>query len=507
MKRPGPAVAVSILINFLLAGWLVNNYLHDPYFASYVNLAIAPIIPYLVLTIGIGCGSSLGYLLLRKKHSGASLSERLQKNRPAKPIQLPGPTGTTLQSKSTPVGAPPGPTSKHTAYAVPPLPKSSTPSGQKPSPAPSWSMSNQSTPPSLAVQRPEQRTINPMSLKQTAPTPSVSRLEPPSRSTLNSQTSPSSGSEPSNKQFPRFQEGPEIGARQSQSSSPSFQSFRTESPSGGVQNLGNLAQESSRLPPTPRPTTDTAGKTGMGAQWRPESSGNQERKSETPNFYSRPFPEDSRPSVSGQPPGLRQPSPQGSTTGFQSPKTQPSDQGSRPSEWTNPVPKQGYTPPQKWAPPSVSPVPTNRPPPTMGQNTRPGQAPPGRPFAPAQGAPRPLTYPGLMRTPPGGGGTATGAFRPDQARPQGTTAQQPSTSATQRPSPPQWTQSAGERKDTPTSPGQPPTSSLGRSPSPPQSPALPEQGERGSPGGEMDWDTALDTILKTLRKDKVDDKP
>jgi len=25
--------------------------------------------------------------------------------------------------------------------------------------------------------------------------------------------------------------------------------------------------------------------------------------------------------------------------------------------------------------------------------------------------------------------------------------------------------------------------------------------------GEMDWDTALDAILKTLRKDKVEDKP
>jgi len=27
----------------------------------------------------------------------------------------------------------------------------------------------------------------------------------------------------------------------------------------------------------------------------------------------------------------------------------------------------------------------------------------------------------------------------------------------------------------------------------------------GSGGGEMDWDTALDTILKTLRKDRVGD--
>jgi hypothetical protein len=26
--------------------------------------------------------------------------------------------------------------------------------------------------------------------------------------------------------------------------------------------------------------------------------------------------------------------------------------------------------------------------------------------------------------------------------------------------------------------------------------------EQGSPGGEMDWDTALDTILKTLKKDR-----
>jgi hypothetical protein len=29
--------------------------------------------------------------------------------------------------------------------------------------------------------------------------------------------------------------------------------------------------------------------------------------------------------------------------------------------------------------------------------------------------------------------------------------------------------------------------------------------EPSSSGGEMDWDTALDTILKTLRKDRVGD--
>ena len=141
----------------------------------------------------------------------------------------------------------------------------------------------------------------------------------------------------------------------------------------------------------------------------------------------------------------------------------------------------------------------------MGQNTRPGQAPPGRPFAPGQGAPRPLTYPGLMRTPPSGTGNPPGAFRPDQVRPQGTAPQQPPNSATQRP--PQWTPLPGERKDSPTSPAPPPTTSPARSSSQSQIPAIPEQSEGGSSGGEMDWDTALDTILKTLRKDKVDDKP
>ena len=40
-----------------------------------------------------------------------------------------------------------------------------------------------------------------------------------------------------------------------------------------------------------------------------------------------------------------------------------------------------------------------------------------------------------------------------------------------------------------------------------QEPKVTPEPVPGGGGGEMDWDTALDAILKTLRKDKVEDKP
>ena len=49
--------------------------------------------------------------------------------------------------------------------------------------------------------------------------------------------------------------------------------------------------------------------------------------------------------------------------------------------------------------------------------------------------------------------------------------------------------------------GSPPRPPQTRAPEEPR-PADSKVGEQVSAGGEMDWDTALDTILKTLKKDR-----
>ena len=58
----------SLALNFLLALWLINNYFYDQPFRNYVDLTLGQIGPYLILTLGVGGGSSLGYVFLKRKH-------------------------------------------------------------------------------------------------------------------------------------------------------------------------------------------------------------------------------------------------------------------------------------------------------------------------------------------------------------------------------------------------------------------------------------------------------
>ena len=77
------------------------------------------------------------------------------------------------------------------------------------------------------------------------------------------------------------------------------------------------------------------------------------------------------------------------------------------------------------------------------------------------------------------------------------------------PMPQPWTPPTNPEKKDYSSPG------IGNNPTPIQPGTESLQGRQGSEpktapegsggGGEMDWDTALDTILKTLRKDRVGD--
>src|SRR5262249_49165610 len=151
-----------------------------------------------------------------------------------------------------------------------------------------------------------------------------------------------------------------------------------------------------------------------------------------------------------------------------------------------------------WLPPSASPV--SRAPPPTGPSYGQNQQSEGRPNFPGpQGAPRPLGYAGPLRQAPAGEFPRYQDRRPSAPPSQQAPATGPRTIPPQRPNP-------ASTQPSPTAPRpdtarQPPVAKqtdqselqLGATPTSPS-------------GGEMDWDTALDAILKTLRKDKVEEK-
>src|SRR5437879_7689903 len=132
---------ISILVNLFLTFWLVNQYLNDIYFQNYVNSSIGPYSPFIVLTIGLGGGSGFGYVLLKRRHGDQGLVGKIQKSKSSKPGSLLS-TGSLTASTSIqipPTGAPLHAGSNHTVYAVPPVPRSSTPSSPRASPSLTWS--------------------------------------------------------------------------------------------------------------------------------------------------------------------------------------------------------------------------------------------------------------------------------------------------------------------------------------------------------------------------------
>ena len=70
MRKLGLTTIASIAVNVILSLWLVNQYYYDAYFHSYVDVTLGPVYPFIVLTAGLGGGSSLGYLLLKRRHAG-----------------------------------------------------------------------------------------------------------------------------------------------------------------------------------------------------------------------------------------------------------------------------------------------------------------------------------------------------------------------------------------------------------------------------------------------------
>jgi hypothetical protein len=467
MRKLGITTIASFAVNVILSLWLVNQYYYDAYFHAYVDATLGPVYPFIVLTAGLGGGSSLGYLLLRRRHAGDGTGklEKAKLFKSGGPVQTPGSLSSS-QGKIMPTGPPPGQVSRHTAYAVPPLPKSSTPSGG----------GARGTPPSS------------MSIgSKVTPSPSISQrldqLTQPSTSILNSTL--------------RDQFRPEQTARPSPPVAPPSAPGRGES-----------TQPINRIPPEPS-------RMSFPSQWKPEPGQSGERGPDS-TVFPRPGQADVKPGAEspgfGGPVGQVPKPPQASQTPFPVSKWVPPEQRAG-GQWTDPVPKPGLATPQKWGPPPGQGF-GPRPPP-QGGPPRPGsgpvQGPPGqRPsFPPGQGGPRPLGYPNAPRPGQQGPVGVSPPFRSDQPRPTGPPPQG-------RPVPPlgglapqPWSppklgekgEAGGPTQDKDVS--QPPSfrpSQSGTSEG--QRPADNKGVESNPTGGEMDWDTALDTILKTLKKDR-----
>src|SRR5439155_16693156 len=121
------------------------------------------------LTIGVGVGSGLGYLFLKKKHGEGGLVGKIQKAKSFKPV---GPLSQTASASPLrqilPTAAPPSPVSRHTFYAVPSLPKSTTPSSSRSTPATTWASGRKS--PLESILSPKQ---------DASPRPAPASIQPP----------------------------------------------------------------------------------------------------------------------------------------------------------------------------------------------------------------------------------------------------------------------------------------------------------------------------------------
>jgi hypothetical protein len=470
MRKLGITTIASIAVNVILSLWLVNQYFYDSYFHAYVDATIGPVYPFIVLTAGLGGGSSLGYLLLRRRHGGDATAklEKAKLFKSGGPLQSPGTIASSAQAKSMPTGPPPGQVSRHTAYAVPPLPRSPTPSS---------SGTRSSVPSSVAV---SSRTPTP----STSTSQRLEQLTQPSTSILNSTLRSQFGAE----QTPRPSPPP--------------------IPPSSAPGRGESGQPMNRIPPD-------SSRMSFPSQWKPEPSQSGERRPDSGPVFPRPNPIGQNPVSEspgfGGPVGQVPKPPQASQTPFPVSKWVPPEQRSG-GQWTDPVPKPGLATPQKWGPPpgqGVGPRPPQGVPPRPGSGPVPGPAGQRPPFPPQQGGPRPLGYPSPGRPGQPGPVGVSPPFRSDQPRPAGPPPLGRPVQSPGGPLPQPWSPSKPVEKGEPGGASQdrvlfgsaePRPSQAG---SPEGSRQLDDKNAEPSPvGGEMDWDTALDTILKTLKKDR-----
>ena len=440
---------ISLLVNLFLTFWLVNQYLNDIYFQTYVNASIGPYSPFIVLTIGLGGGSGFGYILLKRRHGDQGLIGKIQKSKSFRPGSLLS-TGTPTASPSRqilPTGAPPSTGSKHTVYAVPPLPKSSTPSSPRSTPSVSWSAGAKSSTDSFPAQKQDavgkSASAVLQSLRAEAAKPTYSPFQPT----------------PQNQPGPTLRQPPEPPMRQAPG--PAW------NPPPSTMNEGR----SDSGPVFQKPGLDTSARQGM------------------------PFP---------SAPGQLQSSPSSPVPSKWGP---PDRQGTGPSSDTGGV--RSIPPlPTKWSPPSGSTNPQGA---TLPQSIpRSGPMPMRPPVPPTQGGPRPFVIqgpgrPGEQRpmAPPRPFGAGPPPRPPGIATQSGPGQSVPRPSAPlagSMPMPQPW-------KPPPQTPDKETSDSKERGDSFTDLSSASAGTESKSPpgaggGGEMDWDTALDTILKTLRKDR-----
>ncbi len=460
MRRIGLGTILSVGLNLFLLFWLFNQYEADPYFQTYVNGTVGQLYPFIVLTIGVGGGSGLGYLILKRKHGDQNIAARIQKAKSFRPISTVA-SPSSAWSKSLPAGVPPSPASKHTAYAVPPLSKSPTQSISRGGTAPSWSTG--------------------------------ARAPPLGSSSAQRQDTP---------------------LKPSPSTPPFLKSDVTRAPQT-VQTPIPRA-ETPETPTAPRLQSDVLGRPTVPAPWRPDSTGLGERQPDSGPIFQKPGLDlATRQDTSTAGRTGPQPSPSPQPSQLPGSRWQPPEQKAEPRLWTDTSSKSPVPPaPSKWTPPGGSPSPQGQSPPPLNVPPRPGGVPQRPPIQGQQMGPRPFVPQGPMRPGQPGPMGVPGPFRQEQSRPP------PGMAGQQRPPQPQsrppaplagpmpqpWTpaRQAQERKELPTAGGQdrPAPSETGAGPPPP----VPKGSGEAGGGGEMDWDTALDTILKTLRKDRVGEK-
>ena len=463
MKRIGLGTILSIGLNLFLLYWLFSTYEADQNFQAYVNTTVGPLSPFIVLTIGVGGGSGLGYFLLKRKHSDQSIAARIQKAKSFRPAFRPISTvasPSSALSKNLPTGVPPSPASKHTAYAVPSLAKTPSQTISRGGTTPSWS-SGARTPPLGSSSAPKQDSF----------------LKP------------------------------------SPSTSPPLKTDLTRTPQA-LQSPIPRSETAERLIP-PKPQGDTLTRPDTPTPWKQEPASLGGGQADSSPIFQRPgldlsARQDSATIGRTGP----QPSPSPQPSQLPGSKWQPPESKTDTGIWTDssksPVPPV----PSKWTPPAGPPSPQGQAPGPPNVPPRPGGIPQRPPIPGQQMGPRPFVYQGPPRPGQPGPMGVPGPFRPDPNRPP------PGMGGQQRPPLPQprpppglagpmpqpWTpaRQPQERKEPPSPGGQDrPSPSQSGAGSPPS--AQKGSGEAGG-GGEMDWDTALDTILKTLRKDRVGDK-
>lgn len=468
----------------LLAGWLVEQYMSDVYFRLYVDQFFAANSTYIILTLGVGGGSTVGALFLRRKgHIDHSSLSGLQKTKPFKSDgALHSPSLAASQTKVLPTGAPPTQPSKHTAYAVPPISKSSPPSS---------SSFTKSTPSSAWTAVGKQGTVKPPS--------------PPS----STGTVPAQGfSPPSFIDRARPQGPPPTEPRSVPSGMPSPAPTFTPPFTRPSSNLPTQALKPEQGPTLSR-QSDVRPDEQMGfPKWGPEGAGGMEgglKRVPVQGTGFTPQPPSSQPQV---PPQTLSSKWQAPDSGTRTPPQTPTGQ------WVSPVPRQPYNPPGRPGVPGGGGPGQRSQPPPGSPPLRPGQGPPPRPLFPSgQNTPRPLAYPSASR-PMQAGPSGPGGFRPGLVitGPQGVVPRggTPGQSPSPRPQQPaNLSQTSDVRGPLPSSSGRPSqggTAGTGQLSGQPSSSSDEKPGPEASSGAEMDWDTALDTILKTLRKDKVGEK-